>query len=208
MSAHPRRRQPPRGSLTTRQVARVLGLSEAAVRNRRDELGGHKAPGGMLIYPLKAVESAATEREADGFKVDRRPLAGTRTLRRAPAIAGSLRVVLYGLVVLSVLAVAVTILWGFIDAPGAGPSPNRLLPTPAPTHSTVTWTYVESTCADGWRSPSIGKRGACSHHGGVVSIYNGSDGSVLTCGTGSHAPDAEEQRRAYLNGDTLNCAPD
>jgi len=24
------------------------------------------------------------------------------------------------------------------------------------------------TCADGWDSPSIGRRGACSHHGGVV----------------------------------------
>lgn len=24
-----------------------------------------------------------------------------------------------------------------------------------------------TTCADGWNSPSIGKRGACSHHGGV-----------------------------------------
>jgi hypothetical protein len=22
-------------------------------------------------------------------------------------------------------------------------------------------------CADGWRSPSIGRQGACSHHGGV-----------------------------------------
>jgi hypothetical protein len=24
------------------------------------------------------------------------------------------------------------------------------------------------TCADGWNSPSIGRQGACSHHGGVV----------------------------------------
>lgn len=27
-------------------------------------------------------------------------------------------------------------------------------------------------CADGWNSPSIGMRGACSHHGGVVSGFN------------------------------------
>lgn len=27
------------------------------------------------------------------------------------------------------------------------------------------------TCADGWASPSIGRRGACSHHGGVVSRW-------------------------------------
>lgn len=25
-------------------------------------------------------------------------------------------------------------------------------------------------CADGWASPSIGRQGACSHHGGVDSI--------------------------------------
>jgi hypothetical protein len=30
------------------------------------------------------------------------------------------------------------------------------------------------TCRDGWGSPSIGRRGACSHHGGVVQ----SDGPV------------------------------
>ena len=29
----------------------------------------------------------------------------------------------------------------------------------------------ESTCNDGWKSPSIGRQGACSHHGGVD--YNG-----------------------------------
>ena len=29
----------------------------------------------------------------------------------------------------------------------------------------------ESTCNDGWKSTSIGRQGACSHHGGVD--YNG-----------------------------------
>ena len=28
--------------------------------------------------------------------------------------------------------------------------------------------YSYRTCADGWKSPSIGRQGACSHHGGVV----------------------------------------
>ena len=27
---------------------------------------------------------------------------------------------------------------------------------------------VGAECADGWNSPSIGRQGACSHHGGVV----------------------------------------
>jgi len=29
-----------------------------------------------------------------------------------------------------------------------------------------------SGCADGWMSTNIGKQGACSHHGGVVSYVN------------------------------------
>ena len=36
------------------------------------------------------------------------------------------------------------------------------------------WNGIEPftlQCADGWSSPSIGKRGACSHHGGVVSPF-------------------------------------
>lgn len=32
-------------------------------------------------------------------------------------------------------------------------------------------TYYCAECADGWPSPSIGQRGACSHHGGVVSRF-------------------------------------
>lgn len=31
----------------------------------------------------------------------------------------------------------------------------------------VTWVVPDPTCADGWDSPSIGTRGACSWHGGV-----------------------------------------
>ncbi len=36
----------------------------------------------------------------------------------------------------------------------------------APATRTVEETFEE--CADGWNSPSIGEKGACSHHGGVV----------------------------------------
>jgi hypothetical protein len=41
-------------------------------------------------------------------------------------------------------------------------------------------------------SPSIGRQGACSHHGGVVSVYEGSAGTVLRCHD-SRPPDAYEQ---------------
>ena len=33
------------------------------------------------------------------------------------------------------------------------------------------YTYSYRECADGWNSPSIGRQGACSHHGGVVTRF-------------------------------------
>ncbi len=42
-------------------------------------------------------------------------------------------------------------------------------------YSLERWNGIEPfylRCADGWDSPSIGKRGACSHHGGVTSGFN------------------------------------
>lgn len=38
----------------------------------------------------------------------------------------------------------------------------------------------QRTCVDGWRSPSIGIQGACSHHGGVKKKEQ--DGSLLWLG--------------------------
>jgi len=34
----------------------------------------------------------------------------------------------------------------------------------------------EAVCSDGWASPSIGRQGACSHHGGV----SGASGFMMT----------------------------
>ncbi|WP_328541154.1 DUF3761 domain-containing protein [Streptomyces sp. NBC_00371] len=50
---------------------------------------------------------------------------------------------------------------GFVDAA------TRIENAPAD----VTWVEMPSAshCADGWPSGSIGRQGACSHHGGVVS---------------------------------------
>jgi hypothetical protein len=48
------------------------------------------------------------------------------------------------------------------------------------------WNGEESlgglTCADGWNSPSIGKSGACSHHGGVVSKFDSNPSHNLASG--------------------------
>ncbi len=49
-------------------------------------------------------------------------------------------------------------------------------------YSLQRWNSIENIspqCADGWQSPSIGKQGACSGHGGVVSGFNESKNSGL-----------------------------
>jgi len=57
---------------------------------------------------------------------------------------------------------------------------------------------VHTTCGDGWHSPSIGRRGACSHHGGVDRIA----GNLVLFGSGaaawlawSYIENREERRR-------------
>lgn len=54
--------------------------------------------------------------------------------------------------------------------------------TKAYLYSLQRWNSIEEIslrCADGWNSPSIGKQGACSSHGGVVSGFNESKNSDL-----------------------------
>lgn len=57
----------------------------------------------------------------------------------------------------------------------------------------IEWTYDHAECADGWHSTSIGARGACSWHGGVVSVYEGSDGTTLVCADGLPPRGRDEQ---------------
>ncbi|BCM67769.1 hypothetical protein EASAB2608_03103 [Streptomyces sp. EAS-AB2608] len=66
---------------------------------------------------------------------------------------------------------------------------------PSATHTPVRWTYQGYECSDGWPSDSIGRPGACSHHGGVVSVFEGDDGTVLRCGDNEHAPRPDEQQQ-------------
>ncbi|MDQ0600129.1 hypothetical protein QF037_004474 [Streptomyces canus] len=67
--------------------------------------------------------------------------------------------------------------------------------TPSATFTPVRWTYQGDECADGWSSDSIGRQGACSHHGGVVSVFEGADGTVLRCGDDEHTPRPDEQQQ-------------
>ncbi len=76
---------------------------------------------------------------------------------------------------------------------------------PTETYSSVRWAFQGYECADGWPSQSIGKRGACSHHGGVISVFRGTDGTVLRCGRDEHPPRAHEQRRQMADYGSLMC---
>lgn len=64
----------------------------------------------------------------------------------------------------------------------------------------IEWTYQHTECADGWHSPSIGTQGACSWHGGVVSVYEGSDGTTLVCTDGSPPRGRDEQVKQMTSG--------
>lgn len=78
------------------------------------------------------------------------------------------------------------------STPTDTPSPSQTVPgTP------IRWLYGGATCADGWGSPSIGQPGACSHHGGVVTIYTSRPGGLHTrCENAAYRPrtleDAQE----------------
>lgn len=74
--------------------------------------------------------------------------------------------------------------------PSAPATPQILAPdTP------IQWQPVGQTCADGWPSGSIGKRGACSHHGGVVTIYQSTPGNLTTtCHRYGHPKTLERAR--------------
>lgn len=51
----------------------------------------------------------------------------------------------------------------------------------------------ETTCRSGWASPSIGRSGACSHHGGVASNPIKSLAGYAALGLGIYAPFARRK---------------
>ncbi|MER6230673.1 hypothetical protein ABT169_16210 [Streptomyces sp. NPDC001616] len=89
----------------------------------------------------------------------------------------------------------------------AGP-PVHATPTETtgPEPTAIVWVATVRQCADGWPSPSIGRRGACSHHGGVITIYQSSPGALRTfCPPAGH-PDTLERARQLLTLDnTVDC---
>jgi hypothetical protein len=66
------------------------------------------------------------------------------------------------------------------NAGGEHPAPSVASASPA-TVTPVEWTYQGTVCADGRVSASVGKRGACSHHGGVAGRWTTADGTEAIC---------------------------
>jgi hypothetical protein len=179
----------------------VLGTDADAVRRRRDQLGAVKLRNGRLAFEVEAVRAAARERGRQlprWFPPD--PVTAARQARRRVLLErlGS------GVVAAAVVAFLAAALWS-----SQGPSPVTVAarPTTEPTYGpTVTFTYVTTTCSDGWPSQSIGRRGACSHHGGVVSVFRGDNGLELRCGGDTGPPQAGyEQQRQYRDFGELHC---
>jgi hypothetical protein len=80
--------------------------------------------------------------------------------------------------------VALMVVGSVFWSPRSAPPQAQATPTWSPSMLAVDYHAVllRVTCADGWSSPSIGRRGACSHHGGVVTLWRGSDGVTRACG--------------------------
>ncbi len=77
--------------------------------------------------------------------------------------------------------------------------------SPSPSYVPVSWSYQGAGCADGSGSAAIGKRGACSHHGGVVGIYIGSNGTWLACGGHDRPPGRRAQQEQLRDIGRLVC---
>lgn len=91
--------------------------------------------------------------------------------------------------------------WDTDDPKDPAPSPN-----PTTEETAIVWQLTSRQCQDGWPSHSIGKRGACSWHGGVESTYTTTDGQLTTrCGPRFQARTLERARELSLADGTIDC---
>ncbi|TVZ90452.1 DUF3761 domain-containing protein [Streptomyces sp. BK340] len=87
----------------------------------------------------------------------------------------------FGLVFVSFVGLWAWLLFmgAFVWSHDKDPTPKPSA-SPAPAKTAILWQPYEATCRDGWGSPSIGRSGACSHHGGVVWYFKSSPGGLIT----------------------------
>jgi hypothetical protein len=94
--------------------------------------------------------------------------------------------------------------WDTDDSKNA--ADNKPSPTPTETGTPITWPTITQQCRDGWGSPSIGRPGACSWHGGVITIYHSSLGNLATLCPPSYQAKTLERANALLAADgTVDC---
>ena len=130
------------------------------------------------------------EQEPGGRPVFERVI---RALDLAAKIVGA---VIFGGIVLLVAWIFFMnmFVWGDDD----DPKPHTA-PSPTHTQTPVAWYPTGMSCADGWKSPSIGRRGACSYHGGVVTWYQSVPGDLITLCPPKWQPGTLEQARKLVN---------
>ncbi|MGW1409461.1 hypothetical protein [Streptomyces sp. NPDC002403] len=79
-------------------------------------------------------------------------------------------------------------------------------PSASATGTPIQWVYQGQGCSDGWHSSSIGKRGACSHHGGVITVYQSNIGGLVTiCGPRYQPKTLERAQELADSGGNVTC---
>lgn len=103
---------------------------------------------------------------------------------------------------------AIIILGSIIDLVDGDDEKDSSKPSPSAsvTGTPIQWAFQGQQCSDGWHSPSIGKRGACSYHGGVVTVYQSNIGELITrCGPRYQPKTLERAQQLADTGGYVNC---
>lgn len=91
----------------------------------------------------------------------------------------------------ALLVILGNFVWDKDDAGDAKP-----LPSATSASTPISWYLHDRRCRDGSGSSAIGRRGACSHHGGVVTYFISSVGSLTTTCPPRYQPRTLERARA------------
>jgi hypothetical protein len=94
------------------------------------------------------------------------------------------------------------------DSQSAADNRPAIAPTPSPTETPIQWFFAGQACSDGWQSPSIGRQGACSYHGGVVAWYQAKVGEqvlVTRCPPAYQPKTVDRALQLAVSGGYVDC---
>ncbi|MFD7867979.1 hypothetical protein [Streptomyces sp. NPDC059783] len=137
-----------------------------------------------------------------------RPAKRRRLIKTKRALITGAKWTSYALVVAFALGWITLIIWGnlFWDHDDEKATEPAAKPSPTEPSTPITWPTITRQCRDGWNSPSIGQPGACSWHGGVITIYHSSLGNLATLCPPVGQPTTLERAQALLAADgTVDC---